>query len=424
MNRACNGGSQFLLLLAATVLGTSAAAAAAERRTDLATALQRAKEANEDWQIAQARLEQSRALRREALARLLPRLSVSASATVNDSEVSFGTRVLRRRVDWQTGAAASVALFDGAAYPLYQQTDRLVGARRAEVTWQLATLRFEVSQAFFLLAAAQREVEIAASTVELRQAYVKQAEGLVATGVALELDLLRARAQELEAEQAMLVAEAAQETRADALAILLGELPDGSLRASSDDQAPVPPEERPIDAGARADIAALALVLEGSTYAERSVWWGWLPQLVLSARALRGPPSFSAPDGFQFAATVDLAWSLYDGGATLARADAAGYQADQVRLQLAQAERRALGETRQALRDWRTAVQAVEVAQARRSVADDAYRMTSSRSRSGLAMSVEVTEASDTLFRACMDVSRARLQADLAAARYRYVAGQ
>jgi outer membrane protein TolC len=424
MVRTGDRSTWLLALVAAGVSGWCATAAADERSIDLATALERAQEANEDWQIAEARLEQSRALRREALARLLPQLSASASATLNDSEVAFGERVVRQRIDWGTSAAASLALFDGAAYPLYQQADRLVGAREEEAAWTLATLRYEVSQAFFLLAAAQREVDIAASTVELRSAYVKQAEGLVASGVALQLDLLRAQALELEAEQAKLAARAELETRADVLAILLGESPDGSLRAVTDDQVPDPPKETEAEAGARADIEAQVLALEASRYAERGVWWSWLPRLALSARAQRGPPSFAAPDGFQWAATLDLTWSLYDGGARLARAGAAGYETDQVRLQLARAKRQALGDTRKALRDWRTAARAIEVAEARRSVADDAYRMTSSRFRSGLAMSVEVTEASDTLFRAAIDVSRARLQADLAAARFRYVAGQ
>jgi len=47
--------------------------------------------------------------------------------------------------------------------------------------------------------------------------------------------------------------------------------------------------------------------------------------------------------------------------------------------------------------------------------------MTVARIESGLATSIEVTEASDQLFRAESSLSRARLGTDIAAARYRYL---
>lgn len=408
------------IVLTLLVLALPATAAAEE--ITLASALAELEESNEEWAIAAERIEQSRALRREARSALLPQLRATGSTTYNGQQVEFGDSVVRRRVDWSASGSASITVFDPSVYPLVSQASKNVEVSELSAQWQRRTLRFEVEATFFELVAAQRDVRIASKTVELRDAYVKRATALEASGVALPLDVARATAQRLEAEQAVLEAQASLGNRADALAVLLGREPSGAMRAvAPQDSAPPPPDTASVVGPLRPDLEADRVSIDALESLETSRWWSLAPRFDLQGDLRFGPPSFTAPDGVAWSFTFSATWLLYDGGARYARIDGVQSRLRESALALQLAERQADAQLVEALRTWRTAFQAIEVARQQVTVAQQAYDMTVARFDSGLATSTEVTEASDQLFRAQSNLSRAQLDADLAAARVRYL---
>lgn len=401
---------------ATLLLSTSALA----QELTLEQALAALEESNEEWEAVEVRIERSRAFKREAVARLLPQLSVGASTTYTPEEVTFGDRVVRRQLDWGANGAARLTLVDPSQYPLVAAASRRIDATEAIGAWTRRSLQFEVEATFFELAAAQRDVTIAAQTVELRKAYVDRATALEQAGIALPLDVARATAQLLEAEQLVLEAQARVGNQADALAVLIGKNPEGTLRAAVDPAVPEPPagDTSPEQ---RWDLEAQRIEVDALESVEASRWWALAPSLAVQGDVRAGPPSFTSPDLVTWSVTLSAAWLLYDGGARYARIDVAEADVRETRLQLSLAERQANAEVAAAMRNWRAAYQAVEVALKQVEVARQAYEMTVARFESGLATSIEVVEASDVLFRAESSLSSARLAADVAAARWRYL---
>lgn len=393
---------------------------------ELAEVLERVQLYNEDWEIARLQIERSRAARREALAALLPQVSVGASVTRNLGEsIEIDGRVIRPDFDWGLSGVASITLFDGPSYPRLRQADIFIELSEAETRWRHHLLSLEAEQAFYTLVASQREVEIAEVAVELRGAYLEQAEALLGAGMAISLDVARARTQVLEARQVLLEAGAALGNASDALTVLLGFDPNTRLVAKLAEVDEVNPPERAnwTDLPERSDFIAQQRNIEAAQQARRGIYWSFFPRIDFRLNANQGPASLFNPAGRNVAATVALSWLLYDGGARTARLDAAQAEILQRELTLDRNVRVASAEMTRALRDWQTSVEAIEVAQEQVETANEAYEITRARFESGLATSLEVTDASQALFRAELGLNQVRLRARLAESRYGYLEG-
>ncbi len=397
--------------------------AAVAQGVTLDAALDEALKSNEDYQIVEARIRRSAALRREALAGLLPQLSAQGNLTMNAEEVQFGDNdPVVPRFDWGASARASIVLFDGSLYPGYSAAKRVEESRFEEGKWVRHGLKYEVEQAFFSLIAAQSELEVAERTIELRSAYYERADALAKQGIALPLDAARARTQLLEAQQGKIVATARLQNAADSLAVLLGRTTDGTLRASSSEtMRSAPPGS--VAQQYRPDLAAEGLLIEAVESRESAVWWSLAPALELVGNARFGPASFSAPDGVAASISLQLSWLLYDGGARYARAEALNAEADELDWALKRLKRDATAEQTRTLRNWKAAYEAIALAEEKLKVAGEAYELASGRFEAGLATSIEVTQASDDLVNAELDLVTARLGADLAKSSHAYVVG-
>ena len=393
---------------------------------ELAEVLERVQVYNEDWEIARLQIDRSRAARREALAALLPQVSVGASVTRNLGEtIEIDGRVIRPDFDWGLSGVASVTLFDGPSYPRLRQADIVIELSEAETRWRHHLLNLEAEQAFYTLVASQREVEIAEVAVELRGAYLEQAQALLGAGMAISLDVARARTQVLEARQVLLEASAALGNASDALTVLLGYEPTTRLSAMLAEVGEVEPPQPAnwTDLPERSDFVAQQRHIDAVYQARRGIYWSFFPRVDLRLNANQGPSSLFNPAGRNVAATLALSWVLYDGGARYARLDAGQADILQRELTLERNVRVANAEMTRALRDWQTSVEAIEVAQEQVETANEAYEITRARFESGLATSLEVTDASQALFRAELGLNQVRLRARLAESRYRYLEG-
>ncbi|MBA2663895.1 MAG: TolC family protein [Bradymonadaceae bacterium] len=379
---------------------------------------------NEEWELTELQIRRSQAARREARAALLPQLSASASVTRNGGveESVVAGQIVRQRYDWGTGLSASIVLFDGPRYPLYSRSGELVELSRVEASWRRHVLRLETEQTFYVLAASQREVEIAQQAVELRQAYLERAEAMLAADMAIGLDVARARTELLEAQQRVLEARANLGNASDSLSVLIGHADSRALVARLPEfAAQTPPDVARGQLADRADFVAQSHAIAAARYAHDAIWWGLLPRLDLRADWRVGQASVFNPEGTAWSMTLALTWLLYDGGARYARADAAQVEIRERTLVLERSVRRANAELTTALRDWQLAVASIAVANEQILAATEAYEVAQARFESGLATSIEVIDASQALFRAEMARNQTQLRALLATSRYRYL---
>jgi len=395
----------------------------AEERISLQDAVNQASATNEEFRVLELRIERAQAIKREAFAGFLPQVGVGLIGTINGQEIVLQDRVITPRFDWGGNAYASIMLFDGRLYPLYSEAGIQVNATEALASWGQHILRFQVEQAFFELAAAERQLEIAKATIELRKAYADRARALAEQGIAIPLDAARAESQVLVAEQALLAAQARLGNQADVLAVLLGRESGEQLRATlREGDRTTPPASKEV-VGKRSDLEADQLFIQALEKREQAIWWGLLPSLELRTIGRVGPSSLSNPDNFLWAVSLNLSWLLYDGGARFARARAVSAETQIAELQLTASQRQINADQARALRDWKASFRAIEVASRNVEVSQNAYEMANARFDAGLATSIEVTEASDELFRAQLSLVQSELEADLASSRFRFAQG-
>lgn len=397
--------------------------AAAETVT-LDEVLQQVPERHETHQITEMEIRQSQALRRQALGALFPQLSVRGEVVrQGGEEIELGDRPLRQRYDWGVNAIVSLTIFNGPAYFDYWQSDAMVDVTEASVEWERHLLELEAEVAFFTLAAAQRDVEIAEAAIEWRRQYLEHAEALRDAGLAVQVDVSRARIEVLQAEQALLEAEAAVGNAADSLATLMGRSPDGELRAEFDpaDIDTRPPAERIAITEQRVDFTARRAGVEAAELGRRGVWWGFAPRIGISLNNRWGEPTAFNPDYYNWSVTLSATWDLYQGGARFARADEAQAQVRQAQLELQRDLRDANVQMARAYRDWQQATAAIEVAEEQVEVAEATYEQVLAQFEQGLVDSLEVSDASQELLDAELALNQLRFQARIAEVQYRYL---
>ncbi|RAL22325.1 hypothetical protein DL240_10775 [Lujinxingia litoralis] len=384
---------------------------------------------SESWAITELQVEQSRASRRVALGALLPQLSATGTVTrQGGGEVQVGGQTVRPQWEWGTNLSASLTVFNAPQFLDYRAADAQLEATRARSSWQRTLLRLEVEEAFYTLAAAQRDVAIAESAVELRRAYQERSQALVEAGLAVAVDVSRARQQVLQAEQTLLEAEQNLGNAADGLAYLLGREPDGALRVDVDAEA-IAHEEVVVGAGeasakveaSRGDFVSRRAAIEAAELGRSALWWGLVPSVRLTGGAQLSQATLFNPNGFNWTVGLGLSWLLYDGGARYARIDQSNARIAEEELSLQRDLRLANAEVRRARRDLSTAGAAIAVALEQVEVARETYEYTAARFESGLATSLEVTDASQQLLSAELQLNQARLQARLSEVRYRYL---
>ena len=381
---------------------------------------------HETWEITEMQMRRSQALRRDAFARLLPQLNATGSVTYQGREVDVGDQTLVRRIGWGVGSTASIALFDGPAYFDYWRAGAEADATEQGAMWQRHVLQLDAELAFFTLASAQREVEIAEAALEIREEYRERAEALLEAGLAVSVDAMRARAEVLDAQQGLLEAEAALGDAADSLATLLGRQADGSLRADVEpSEIDVdPPGERASISEERVDFVSQRFRIEAAELGRRATWWGLAPRVELRFNTDWGPTTLFNPDRFSWSATVAATWNLYDGGGRYARADAAQADVRRQELELQRDLREADAQVARAMRQWRSTAAAIEVAEQRLEVAREVYDQEITKFEAGLVTSLEVSDASQELLNAELGLNQTRLRARLAEVQYRYLVEQ
>jgi len=378
----------------------------------LAEALALAKRNNEVTGVAEARIERAQALRRQAVAQLIPTLTLNGTYTRRAREVTRevgGDEVVVQALDAYNGqAVVESVLFDLRAVPLLRAATRGVAAQTLESAELERALAFDVADTFYtslgadaLLVAAERRVRVAEQTVEESKLRLE-------AGLANRNDLTRA---ELELATARLTAtRAARDAEAARLALsyLIAAPVDRALEAPAELEVTAGETPALVDRalGERYEVAALAERAEAARQAAIAPRLGYVPTL-----DLRGTWRWTNEAGLSgreedWNVALLFGWSIWDGGDRNATAAARDADYREAQLALSDRQRRVALEVEQAVADLAAADAAYDQAEAQLDAASQNAEEVRERYRAGLATALEQADAAVSQFEAEAETAR------------------
>jgi len=249
----------------------------------------------------------------------------------------------------------------------------------------------------------------------------RSAERRVAAGTSAPLDVLKARTEEVARRSDLVRARADVDRARFALGVLLGR--EGPVRVTVPEVGPallaepgVPEEGLTREALARRpELVVQAAQIEAADAGIRSAWSRLAPQLSASGSAFVSDVPYPTGKDDGWRVSLDLTWTLWDGGLGWGKREQAEAQAAGARA-AAEAERLAvLEEVHDASRDLGVAREQLQLADQRRSLAAETAASARRSFEAGVASSLDVIDANDRLFTA--DVNLAAARARLAQAR-------
>ena len=378
----------------------------------LRAAIERALASNEISGIAAARLEGASALRRQAIAQLIPALTLSATATRRAREVTRridGDEVtVQARDAYSSQATVETPLFDLRALPLIRAANSGLAAQTIESEELRRALAFDVADGFFAVLSAEQFLAAAHRRVEVAQQTVNDSNLRLEAGLANRNDLTRTQ---LELATARLQATQAANLTTSlrlALAYLIASPVEGEL-VSPETEPPVALNRDELMARAlvgRREITALADRAEEARQFALAPRLGWVPRLDLRGlyRWTNEAGLSGREEDWNFG--LDLTWDVFDGGDRAAQAAQREALAREAELVLARRQREVALEVDQASADLATATAALEQASVQRDVARQNVEEVTERFLNGLATALEQTDAQVSAFEADAEMAR------------------
>jgi outer membrane protein TolC len=402
-----------LSLLAAAAGAPAGAAATGGGALTLADALALAAAHHETPAIAAARLERAEGLRAQAIATLLPSLTLGGTYTRRPREVTreIGGEDVTIQTRDALGADAVVesTLVDLRALPLVRAANAGLEAQKLESRELERALAFDVAVGFYTVLSAEELAAAARQRVELARSTSADAGLRLEAGLAARNELTRTRLELASAELARTEADNAVRSARLALGFLVGrDLGDRPLEAP----APGSPAERDAAAlveravAASAELAALALRAEEARRLARAPALGIVPRLDARGvyRVTNEGGISGNEDDWNLAAI--LTWELFDGGARRAQARILGAEATEAELDLARRRREVAVEVESALAELATAEAAFDQARVAQEVAGENAEEVRERFGQGLATGLELADSLVSRFAAATELAR------------------
>ncbi|MBN1945132.1 MAG: TolC family protein [Bradymonadales bacterium] len=310
----------------------------------LAEAVSRAVEANPDFEILQARLDQQQAGIRVLLARLLPNASVTGSFTHNDQGVQLGGSTVVQQDEMTWSGSLSLTLFRPRALKDYLVGRREMEAARLETRFSRSNLTLAVIELYIGLVRAQASRLAAETSLARRESFLAAARERLRHGLADRGELQRSELTVLAALSQLEQSRAQEALTQEALAVVL-DLPAGTQIVPTGELAPPGFERHSAEVGMppavlaeesrvaleetvitleelesgfapenRDDLEAALQLERRDDLARLFTWLDFLPEVLLSAGFTQGPSTFRDPDGFSWQVVLRAVFTLYDGG--------------------------------------------------------------------------------------------------------------
>ena len=340
------------------------------------------------------------------------RFSVTASGSRND--FSSNRRVDRREFigDLQVAYTRDL-LFTPAAEIQLQQAEIGLSISQSNLRRRELQLEEQVTNSFYDLVQAIRELEIQQQRLEQSTAALDLALRKFEIGLIAEVEALRLRVGKLRAEAEFTRAQTRIESQRDRLREILGmEMDDPLEVVTSVDHETVPIAEGPaveIGLRRRSDLREAEWGLQSSELSLKDLEQQLGPSAQLTTRLTllgRGPDASDVSTTFErsfVSAGVRMELPLVDGGERRARVRRAEIDLERSQLNRESVERGIAREIRDAVRTVSEAEQQIELGREELAVAERTYDVERSRFELGLADSQELLQAQTTLTQARLD---------------------
>lgn len=279
---------------------------------------------NESVLSAQARAEAAEARVEKARAFFLPKLTVTGSYTRRPQEstrqVGDQVVVLQRFNALGGNAVARVTLFDARGFPLYAAAKRDQEATALDAVETRRQVGFQAANAFLSALGLQQVVEAAERRLAYARQSLEEAQARAKTGLASTNDVTRAQLDVATAEAALASAVGDAQAGRLELGYLLVAPVEGPLAAP---EALLGEASHPVDSFAgladkalerRPDILSAQLRVEQQRELAREPLARLFPALSASAQGSATNETGLTGRVFNGYLTVDMSWTLYDGG--------------------------------------------------------------------------------------------------------------
>jgi outer membrane protein TolC len=389
--------------------------AAAAPVVTLARALEMAARRNEDIAIAAQRVTQAAARRDGAWASFKPTLSARGTFTHHDEGIEFGGRVITKQDEFSGAFSANLQIVNARAIKSIEASYAALDAARADAEAVRRGVLYETARTYYSVAAAKMLVAVARRNVELSDVTLTNATERLEAGVAIPIDVSRAKLTRLQAERDLVNAGSAVRGLEEVLRFLTGI--DGAYDVAQPEATlPLPPDATIAGAVAqKPDIDALRFRAEAADDLAEGAWYQLLPRLSAAFNYQLSENTGFSGDVDQWNVQLVLEWLLYDGGARYAEIEEARAEREVGELLVQRAERAVTRDVRRLALDLRAAALNARTALEQRDVARQQYELVHERLLAGSVTSLEVADADAALFRAESEVVRIQLEEALVA---------
>jgi len=409
-------------LAAALTLFALPAAAAGPVTVPLDEALREVERQSPTAAQARGRAEEASALVRQVRAALLPTLSATAGYTRNSDAVEAPVPpspfVIQPLEFFSVGGSLRVPIAAPQGWADLSQARHAAAAADAGADATRLQLRLAVVQAAWLAAEGAEATQAAERALAVAADQARSARRAVDAGIQPPLAALQAEAQALQRESDLVRTRAAAEKAELALGVLLGRAERVRVPPPA---APAGPPPDPAELGAEAlrlrpETRAQAEQVAAAHSGVTSAWLRLLPQLSASAAAFAQDVPLPTREKQGWRATVDLTWSLYDGGFRYGKRQQAQAQLSQAQAGAEALRLAVLQEVEDAVRDLQVSSERLRLAEKQRAVAADAAAVARRGFQAGTTGNVDVLDANDRLFQAELAGADARARAGVARA--------
>ncbi len=378
----------------------------------LQRAIELALAGNEISGIAAARLEKAAAFKRQAVAQLVPTLTLTGSAIRRAREVTRvvgGEDVVVQALDAYNGQATlDSTLFDLRALPLIRAANRGLAAQDLESGELRRALAHDVAAGFFTVLGAEQLLAAARERVDVAHRTVDESRLRLEAGLANRNDLTRTELELATAELAVTQAKSAVSTARLALAYLVAAPVAAPLVAPAPREAVATGRDALVHQAlaSHPDLAALAERSEQARQLALAPRLGLVPRLDLRGLYRWTNEAGLSGNAEDWNVALNFTWDLFDGGDRAALAAQRDADTREAGLLLAQRQRQVTLEVDQALADLETAEAAYAQSEVRADVARQNAEEVRERFQNGLATALEQTDSQVAQFEA--DAERAR----------------
>lgn len=363
---------------------------------------------------ARAQVEAAEARARQALAPLLPSVSlnlgysrstgnfVARPGAVPQDVDRLSTLSLTARDYFTGGLQVNATLWDfGQSWHRYQASLSAAQAQEAQERSQQRVSDYTVRTLFFAAASQRELVEINRAALENNEARFAQVEGMVKVGTRPEIDLAQAKADRANAKLALLNAKNGYAVARARVTQAMGVDAPPTWNVVQGEPLAVNDEAQQVTAlmpealTARPEEAAIRAQLEAQERTLRGIRGAYLPSLGLQlggTLASRQLPTI-VPN---LSAQLTLDWALYEGGVTVAQEREGEATLRQLRAQQEELTLLVQFELQAALLDVAAAKDAVEVAADATAAAREKLRLAEGRYRAGAGSALELSDAQVT----------------------------